>query len=427
MREPGEYTNRVVDKELDDLLSQLPAVAIEGPKGVGKTATARRRARTTYELDNPAQRAAVGADPSLALGAESPILLDEWQLEPALWDAVRRAVDKAPKPARFILTGSAVPVTTETHSGAGRIVRVRMRPLALSERSSAIPSVSLASLLSGKQSQVGGSTKVGLADYAREVVISGFPAIRRLTGKALRAQLDGYIDRIVDHDFREQGHVVRKPETLRRWLHAYAAATATSTSFERIRGAVDGGTSVAPTTPTVIAYRETLQRLWLLDPIPGWSPSRNALTRFTQAPKHHLADPALAARLLGIDEHALIEGEEVGPTMLRDGPLFGRLFESLVTQSVHTYAQAAEATVQHLRTQSGRQEIDLIVVRPDQRVVAIEVKLSATVDDDDVRHLHWLRKQIGDDLLDAMVVTTGSTAFRRPDGIAVVPAALLGP
>jgi hypothetical protein len=268
---------------------------------------------------------------------------------------------------------------------------------------------------------------VGLADYAREIVTSGFPGLRHLTGRALRAQLDGYITRIVDRDFDEQGYSVRKPDALRRWMAAYAAATSTTTSLTKIRRAASGDAEEAPTQVTLGAYRDVLSRLWILDPVPGWLPSRNHLARLTQAPKHHLADPGLAARLLGVDEGALLTGATAGPVGPRDGALLGQLFESLVTLSVRSYAQAAEATVRHLRTKEGRQEVDLIVERPDQRIVAIETKLSANVTDDDVRHLLWLRDAIGDDVLDLLVVTTGPYAYRRPDGVAVVPAALLGP
>jgi predicted AAA+ superfamily ATPase len=427
----ADYTPRVVDSELDVLFQDLPAIALEGPKGVGKTATAARRAATTFRLDDPAQRAIAEADPSVVLAAAPPILIDEWQHVPAVWDAVRRAVDDGAPASHYLLTGAAAPRTPPTHSGAGRIVTLRMRPLALSERGLATPSVSLTELLSGRRSPITGQTRVDLAGYAKEIVASGFPGLRHLTGRALRAQLDGYLERIVDRDFQEQGHPVRRPELLRRWLAAYAAATATTTSLEKIRNAA-GDADDVPNKVTIHAYREVLNRLWILDPVPGWLPSRNHLARLTQAPKHHLADPALAARMLGIDDGALLHGEGASDSlaralMPRDGTLFGQLFESLVALSVRVYASAAEARVRHLRTRDGRQEVDLIVERPDHRVLGVEVKLSGTVTDADVRHLLWLREQLGDDVLDTVVVYTGSYAYRRPDGVAVVPAALLGP
>jgi predicted AAA+ superfamily ATPase len=195
-------------------------------------------------------------------------------------------------------------------------------------------------------------------------------------------------------------------------------------------------TGGSPSHVTARQYREVLERLWLLDPVEGWAPTFNRLVRVQQLPRHHLADPALAARLLGVDEAELLRGRQsplfdgsmpvTGRWRPRDGTLLGQLFESLVTQSVRVYAQHGEARVGHLRMHDGRHEIDLIVERADGRVVAIEVKLAQVVDDDDVRHLQWLRQQLGDDVLDLVVITTGGQAYRRTDGVAVVPAGLLG-
>ncbi len=381
-------------------------------------------------MDEPEQRAVAAADPAVLLDGPGPVLIDEWQHVPPVWDAVRRAVDRGAVPGRFLLAGSAAPTEVPTHSGAGRSVRVRMRPLALSERGLAAPTVSLRGLLAGDRPPIAGKTSVGLAAYAREIVASGFPGLRELTGRPLRTQLDGYLARVVDRDFEEQGRPVRRPETLRRWMAAYAAATATTTTYEKIRNAATSGEGETPTRATVLAYRDVLERLWILDPVPGWRPSRNHLARLTESPKHHLADPALAARLLGVDEHALLGRATPATTPRgapRDGALFGQLFESLVTLSVRVYAQGAEAKVRHLRTQEGRQEVDLIVESDDQRVLALETKLSGEVTDDDVTPLLWLQQHLGDELLDAVVVTTGRQAYRRQDGVAVVPAVLLGP
>jgi len=183
----------------------------------------------------------------------------------------------------------------------------------------------------------------------------------------------------------------------------------------------------APSKTTALPYRDALLRLWIVDPVPAWAPTRNTVARMIGAPKHHLADPALAARLIGVGADALLEGRAPGPAIPRDGTLLGALFDSLVTLSVRTYAQAAEAHVAHFRTRAGEQEVDLIVERDDRKVVALEVKLSATVNEGDVRHLRWLGGRIGANLLDAVIITTGREAYRRADGIGVVPAALLGP
>lgn len=421
------YNRRIVDDELDELLVGLSAIAIEGPKAVGKTATALQRAKTEYRLDDPGQQQIVAADPSRILEGPTPILLDEWQRVPESWDLVRRAVDEDPVPNRYLLTGSANPLSPPTHSGAGRIVRIRMRPLSMAERSVDDPTVSLGNLLRGGRPAVQGATTVGIRRYTEEVVTSGFPALRNLPARALRAQLGSYLDRIVDRDFEELGRPVRNPETLRRWMRAYAAATSTTATLETIRDAATLGEGDKPARDSVLAYRSVLERLWILDPVPAWLPSRNHIARLTHPDKHHLADPALAAILLGTTIDSLLKGEDAGVAMPRDGTLLGHLFESLVTQSVRVYAQSAEAEVRHLRTKGGRNEVDLIVERADRRVLGMEIKLAKTVTDSDVKHLRWLRDELGDDLLDAVIVTTGSQAYRRQDGIAVVPAALLGP
>jgi predicted AAA+ superfamily ATPase len=423
----NQYLPRIADRELDELLPSLPAVALEGPKGVGKTETALRRAQTVRQLDDPVQREVAEADPVRFLSGPKPLLVDEWQRVPALWDAVRRAVDAGAAPGSFLLTGSASPATAPTHSGAGRIVSLRLRPLTLSERGLDTPTVSLASLLTGTQPPVEGATRIGLADYVHELVRSGLPGLRGYAGRALRSQLDGYLRRLIDTDFTEQGHPVRRPEALQRWLAAYAAATAGTASWETIRDAATGGQNDKPSRSATQPYRDVLERLWILDPVPAWLPGHNQLNRLSQPAKHHLADPALAVCLLGLDADALLAGREAGPPVPRDGSLLGLLFESLVTLCVRVCAQAAEAHVKHFRQLGGRREVDLIVERADQRILALEVKLGATVEDEDVRHLNWLRGQLGGELLDAAIIHTGPEAYRRKDGIAVIPAALLGP
>ena len=422
------YVPRIVDAEIDELFEQISAIVLEGPKAVGKTATAARRAATVFNLDTPAHRQLAEVDPGIMLDAPAPVLIDEWQHVPSVWDAVRRRVDDGAGPGRYLLAGSAAPADAPTHSGAGRIVSVRMRPLALAERGLVLPTVRLADLLTGSKPPVSGTSTLSLIDYAREIISSGFPGMRELRDRALVAQLDGYLQRITDRDFQEQGHAVRKPVALRRWMAAYAAATATTTSLNKIRDAASGGSDESASRQTTAAYRDVLESLWVVDSVAAWSPTRNHLARLVQAPRHHLADPALAARLLGVNLNALVRGDAspVLPSVSpNDGKLLGQLFESMMTLSVRVYAQAAEARVSHLRQHDGEREIDLIVERDDKRVVAIEVKLGATVDDGDVRHLRWLQTQLGDSLLDAVVVTTGPQAYRRTDGIAVVPAALL--
>lgn len=423
------YRRRIIDDALDDLLPELAAIALEGAKAVGKTATAAQRARTFIDLADPAMRQITEANPDLITQSTPPVLIDEWQLEPTVWDRVRRAVDADNTGGRFLLTGSAgVAPGVPIHSGAGRIVSMRMRPLSFAERGVSETPVSMRAVLTGDQPPIVGRSPVGLSDYVDEILRSGFPGIRDLAPRARGVQLDSYLSRVVDHELAENGMSVRRPAALRAWLAGYAAATSTDASYTAILDAATAGAADKPVRQTADIYREHLERLFLLDPLPAWIPTLAPLRRLTHTPKHHLVDPALAARLVGVSGEGLLRGEGVRVRARHDtGTWLGALFESLVVQSVRIYAEAAEASVGHLRTKSTEHEIDLIVERADRSVVAIEVKLSATVDDKDVRHLLWLRRQLPDRVLDTMVINTGEYAYRRSDGVAVVPLALVGP
>ncbi|OGO56701.1 MAG: AAA family ATPase [Chloroflexi bacterium RBG_16_72_14] len=421
------YVRRVVDDELDELMAGAAAIALEGPRGTGKTRTATERAATVLDLTDRATRVAVEADPAIVLAGSHPVLVDEWQLVPDTWDAIRTAVDRGAAPGSFLLAGSAVPKAQPAHPGTGRILAVRMRPMTLHERGIALPSVSLRALLSGSRPPLTGETAVRAADYAAETLASGLPGLRGLPARTVRAQLDSHLDRIIDRDYTELGgERLRNPVALRRWLASYAAALSSTASLETIRDAAAGAAGEIPGKSTVQRYLDVLERLWLIEPVPGWMPARPALARLTAAPKHQLADPAFAARLLGVGAGALVGADAQPPGVRHPDLLLGALFESLATLCVRVFAQAAEARVFHYRTHRGEREVDLIVERDDHRFVAIEVKSARAVADDDARHLRRLRVDSGDAMLDAIVLSAGPVAYRREDGIGVIPLALLG-
>ena len=422
---PG-YRRRVVDGELDLLLDELPAISIEGARAVGKTWTARRRARTVHNLDDPQTLALVEADPARLTRGPEPIFIDEWQRYPPAWDLVRRAVDDGSGAGRFLLAGSTAPDLPPTHSGAGRIVTLRMRPMSLSERGVGEPAVSLRRLFTGRRPAIDGETDATLERYAEEICAGGFPGLRSFRPRAQRAALDGYLHRAVDHEVAAMGYRARQPGAVRRWLTACAAATATTATYETIRDAATAGEADKPAKTTTTAYRNLLEAMWMVETLPAWWSVENPLSRLKRGPKHHLADPALAARLLDVTAGDLLAGRGNEPDAAREGSLPGALFESLVTLNVRVYAQAAQARVSHLRTWNDSREVDLIVEKG-QRMVAVEVKLAAAPRREDTRHLRWLVERLGPRVADAVLVTTGRHAYRDRDGIAVVPAALLGP
>lgn len=420
------YERRIIDETLDELLPELPAIAIQGPKGVGKTATAEQRAARVFRLDDAEDAELLLAAPKAILDAARPTLIDEWQRFPSSWDLVRRAVDADRTGGQFLLTGSSIPEEAPAHSGAGRIVDLRMRGLSIAERGIEASTVSFAGLFGGS-AEITGRTSVALPDYVREIIASGFPGLRELSGRARRLSLDGYLSRMLEHEVTERGVGTRQPNRLRRWLTSYARATASTAAYSVITeraGEADGGIT-APRS-TVNRFRDVLTQFWMLDELPSADIHLKGI-RLGSTAKHFLADPALAARLMNLDEDRLLSGA-TRQTMLgpQDHTTLGALFEALVIFSLHTYAHAADSRLTHLRTRDGDHEIDALARRHDGSTVAFEVKLKGAPDGKDVRHLHWLKHQLGDDLADMVVVTAGQNAYRRPDGVAVVPLALLG-
>jgi len=423
----ARYLRRLVDDQLDRVFAGLPAVAIEGARGVGKSETAKRRARSVLQLDRRDQLSVIGASPDLVLRQERPVLIDEWQFVPETWNVIRRAVDADRRGGQFLLTGSAWPTgKLHIHSGAGRITRLHLRPMGLSERGIVAPTVSLTVLAAGSgTADVYGRSEMSLHDYTDEITASGFPGIHRLEAAERRLTLQRYVASALDHDLSEAGVRVRRPAALRGWLSAYAAASSTTASYTKILDAATGGESDQPARPTTVVYREALERLWLLDPLPAWLPAATPLKRLASAPKHHLADPALAAILLDVSRDSLLRGK--GATVGGTDALLGALFESLAALTVRAIASAHGFGSFHMRTRGGEHEIDLIVELGDGRILAIEVKMSDTVDDRDVRHLLWLRRTLGERVADIAVLNCGPIAHRRGDGVAVIPLALLGP
>lgn len=415
-----EYMPRLVDSQLDILLPELPAIAIDGAKGVGKTATAARRVGQVFGLDTTNGLNLFKGQMENLATLES-VLIDEWQCYPESWNLVRHAVDAGAEPGQFLLTGSATPVDSSgTHTGAGRIVSLHMRPMGFSERQLVEPTVSFQQLLeSGGATPIQGSSDFKLADYAEEICRSGLPAIRKFSQLVRTTQLDTYIERIVDRDLPEAGFTSRDRETLLRWLRAYAAASSTTASYNSLISNVYASESAQPAKTTVLNYQRHLERIWIVDPIPGWSPSFNPLKHTGQAPKHNLADPALAAALMGLNHQALLTQQWVG--------FLSQLFESLVALTVRALAAANFCKTKHMRLHKGQHEIDLIVERRDGAILPIEVKMTQAVTDHDARHLDWLAQTWQGPILDRAIIYCGTHAYRTSNGIAVIPLALLGP
>lgn len=274
----------------------------------------------------------------------------------------------------------------KTHSGSGRIVDLRMQPMSLFERG--FPStVSLAQLFSNKDCQINGFTSIGLEDYVTEILGSGLPGLQGMAAQAKTKLLQTYVRRIVDRDIPETGLRVRNPALMRRWLTAFAAATSTIAAFETIRDAATAVSSEKTAPSPTHPYRDSLERIWISDPLGGWGPTHSQINRLTFTPKNHLADPGFAAAILNLDAEDRIEGKGTLAPISRSGSFLGSLFESLTALNLRVYTQNVGTRVSHLRTKSGEREVDFIVEGSGGKIVAIEAKLSATVTDSDVRHL----------------------------------------
>ena len=411
---------------LGEMLPYLPAIMIDGAKGVGKTQTAEQFANTVFELDQTAVREVLSADYDRLREDNPPILLDEWQWLPEVWDRVRRMVDRNAPAGSIILTGSVQSKNPNLHSGAGRIVRMRMRPLSLAERIRPKEMVALSDCLNDSvPARLRIKSPLKFSDYMYEIIRSGFPSIYSAPEQIRKSLIDSYLDNIVEREFLAQGLRVHQPQALRRWLTSYAAATGTTTSYTKILDAASAGEDNKPAKPTTTAYREALHRLWLIDDLAIWGEGEDFFGRLKKTPKHFLADPALEARLLGLNAHDLINGTARNQYDPEYGSIAGRLFESLCAMSLRTYAINCGASVSHLRNARGSREVDFIIQR-DQDIVAIEAKMSASVTDEDVENLNWFAEEVGTRVKEKIVLTTGEWAYRRIDGVLVIPAALFG-
>ncbi|MCL2808139.1 MAG: DUF4143 domain-containing protein [Coriobacteriia bacterium] len=424
-----QYFDRIIDRELAELLQEVPAVSIVGAKGVGKTETAKRLASTVLRVDVSAPAKALASSmENLAKVARWPVLIDEWPKAASSWNNVRRIIDDEPGLNRFILTGSTSGTGLNLHSGAGRIVQLNMHTMSIAERGLCEQVISISELLDGK-SYDGAyeQSLMCLEDYAHEIFASGFPGIRNHSDRGIKALLQGYLAAIVERDFEELGVVVRKPHVLKAWLTAYAAATGTTTSYAKILRASTQGEDKMPSKDTTLVYRDTLDRLYLTERVDPWLPSTNPIAALGRSQKHFLADPALALSLLKLSKRDLFIGaEDMAVGKSRDNSLFGRLFENLVAISLKVYARCAGAELYHFRTTDSRHEVDFIVERGND-LLGIEVKLSPEVSPEDGHELNWLESQISETRrFTKIIINTGTHAYKRPDNILVAPLALLG-
>lgn len=396
----------MLDGLLTELLEELPAVMVTGPRAGGKTTTAARHAASVVRLDRALEAEAFRADPDVALREyEEPVLLDEWQERPEVLGAVKRAVDADPRPGRFLLTGSVrAELDAATWPGTGRVVRIAMYGMTVREQLGRAGDPVLLDVLAAGDSPSVPRDPPDLRGYVELALRGGFPdPALRMTSRARTWWLDGYVEQLLTRDAAgvDPG---RDPARLGRYLEAYALNTAgiatDATLFEYA--------GVNRRTATV--YERLLTNLFVVDTLQAWSSNR--LKRLSKARKRHLIDPALIASILRSDESAV----------LRDGDLLGRVLESFVVAQIR--AELAVCTTRprlyHLREEHGRHEVDLLAELGAERVMAFEVKAGAA-DLHAARHLIWLRGQLGERFACGVVFHTGPQSFELDDRILALP------
>lgn len=420
---PIGYRPRLAESELDVMLRAFGAVSIEGPKFCGKTWLSRSRANSEISLNNPdgnyANRTLVNLNPMAAFEGEIPHLIDEWQEVPALWGATKDVVDRSPENGRFILSGSSTPpYKTRTHSGAGRIGRMRIRTMSLYESGDSTGQVSLESLFKDGFEPI--SSQTDLSELIRLAVRGGWPRNINLNEAEAIVANRAYIDTIKDDAVSIDGknRNSRKIDMLLRSLARNESTYATKASIVRDMNEFDGD-SVSEVSIT--HYLEILDRMFLVNDQPAFNPNYRSSVRVGRTKKRHLADPSLAVAAMYLNSEKL----------LGDLNTFGFIFEAMCVRDLDVYASCFGGTVSQYRDDKGR-EIDAVVEMPDGRWGAFEIKLGAHQIDSAADNLIGIREYMaerGARTPDVLCVICGlsQAAYCREDGVYVVPITALKP
>lgn len=398
----------------------MGAVLIDGPKAVGKTATATQVARTVFRMEvDRAARAALETYPDQLFASPTPILFDEWQDTPDIWNLVRRAVDDHSEKGLYLLTGSSRPRdNARLHSGAGRIARLRMRPMSLFESGHSTGAVSLAAILDGAEPS-GAPTPLPIPELVERMVIGGWPETIDLPERAARAWVAAYNRNVVEVDVPALGPR-RNPGNLTRLLASLGRAV--GTPLRRSAIAIEVGGQNGPIDDkTLTNYLDALDRLMLTEPLPAWQPHMRSRTRLRTTPVHHFVDPSIGIAALGVGTADLLADLEAA----------GFHFESLGLRDLRVYSQALGATLSSWRDTQLNQEIDAILELPNGRWAGFEFKLGEAQADAAAESLLHMASKVDmakhGEPAALVVVTGGRFAYRRPDGVLVVPITSLGP
>jgi len=413
------YRERMIDKELAARMRRAGAVLITGAKGCGKTETARRVAKSELRVDvDESIEERMGVDPFLLLEGTKPRLIDEWQLQPKLWDYVRRAVDDSKQKGQFILTGSAQPVSdVRFHSGVGRFSVMRMRPLSLLELGFSSGEVYLSEVLKN-QVPVTQTTEMTLDELAVALMRGGWPGNLEKDDYDTMLSLRDDIDLLVESDVSRAIGKRTDPIKVRRLLHSFARNIATEASLTTLTQDTQGEFEQLAANTTA-GYIEALESLMVVENLPAFNTHIRSSATLRKASKKHLVDPSLAVAVLGLTPKDLLE----------DLSYFGLLFESMAVRDLRVYAQALNAKVYHYRDSTGL-EVDAIVQQANDTWAAFEIKLGRSFHDEAAASLLKLSKLIDPKKTkpptSLNIITGFGFAYTRPDGVNVIPLSTLG-
>ena len=414
------YKKRLVDAKVEEYLAAAGAVCIEGCKWCGKTWTSEHHSKSAVYIGDPAgnysNRTLAQISPLSVLEGETPRLIDEWQEVPPLWDAVRNVVDKRALKGQFILTGSATPNREgKMHSGAGRIAKLRMRPMSLFESGDSSGKISLQALCKGEfENELTG--EVDLSELIYLTIRGGWPGNIGTAANHASILAESYIQAVLDEDIERVETANRDHTKMTKLLRSLARNESTVVSNRTLQKDISDRDGSSLELNTIASYLEVFEKLFLFDNIPPFSPSIRSSVRVKQQEKRHLVDPSLACALLRAKPSVL----------LKDLNTFGFLFEALCERDLRIYTESFGGSLYHYQDYSGK-EIDAVIEMPDGSWSAVEIKLGAHQIDEAAHNLLSIKNAFLADEKSvppsSLIVVCGMTnaAYLRPDGVYVVP------
>ncbi len=416
-----KYRKRIADEILQDKLHSKGAVLIEGPKWCGKTTTALQAAKSVLNMDKPGDIEnnirLSEIDPSILLEGDNPRLIDEWQIAPKLWDAIRYEVDMRGKMGQFILTGSAVPVDTKsiTHSGTGRFSWLKMRPMSLYESEESSGEVSLAELFETPE-KISGKNDYNIEKMAYFICRGGWPLAVEMEAKYALLQANDYYDGVINSDISRVDGIKRNADTVKKVMRSYARHQGAQVAYTILRDDVVSDESSSINIDTISEYINALKMIYVVEEMPAWNPNLRSKTAIRTSNTRYFVDPSIAAVSLGLGPKDLIN----------DLSTLGLMFETLCVRDLRVYAQSLFGEVYHYRDKTGL-ECDAVVHLRNGKYGLVEIKLGGEkLINEGCENLKKLKEKIDTEKMNEpsfmmILIGVGKYAYRREDGIYIVP------